>query len=857
MRPWHALPADEVLRLFHVTAEHGLDEAQVKLSRRTHGSNAITKKREWRFVRLVWKQIENPLVVILVAAGLITFFVLRDTTDAIIIFFALLINTSIGVLQEGRASRAFDALLSTIEHRARVVRGGTLQEIAARDVVPGDIVEVEAGMSIEADARVISVSNARANESILSGEWIAQTKEEAPLAIATTAADRANMLYAGTFLESGKARGVVVATGRSTVLGEIASSIDESIEEPTPFQRHLERISRFIGVFVVIAASILFMAGILRGEGFSTMFLSSVAIAVSAVPEGLPIAITVILALGTERILKKGGLMKSLKSAETLGSTNVILVDKTGTLTEGKMSVSHVVPVAENDAAKIRLLTCGTLTSAAFIENPEADLSEWRVRGEATDQALLLAGVSAGISKEEFEKTHDLISFYPFDTEKRFSAALYKSREDGYFYLYVSGAPEIILARSKLTVANRKHAEQAYIDLVSRGVRVVACATHRIKKIPEGEALFDQLTLLGNIGLRDPLRSDARESLRIAKAAGIRPIIVTGDHRLTAEIIADELELNHGDSAIVEGSALEEEKPLDIKAISIFSRVLPHQKYSIVDAWRKEGAVVAMTGDGVNDAPALRHADIGIALGSGTDVAKEAADLVLLNDSFSTIVAAIEEGRAIIDNIRKVITFLLATSFTEIVLVSGALLMGLPLPIVPAQILWMNIVGEGFFNFAFAFEKKEADAMKRKPRAQSSFFTREMKALIFLVGIMSDLILLGLFTALLRHGLPIETIRTMVFTSLAVNAFFFVFSLRSLRRPIWKINFFSNPYLFFAFAASVGLLVPVFLFAPLRDLLHIVPLTVGQFAIVGALGVVNVCLIEMVKYYFIVREKTE
>jgi Ca2+-transporting ATPase len=856
MRPWHSLPAEDVLQHFHVSARVGLAKKGVRDARRHFGFNALTKKNQWRTLRLFVRQIESPLVLILIAAGLITFFILRDYPDAIIIGIAVSINTIIGVVQEGRASRAFDALKSTIKRRARVVRESTLQEIDAEELVPGDIIEVDGGMSIEADARIISSHRLRVNEASLSGEWIGQEKNSAAIPVHTSLADRSNMLYQGTFVEVGVARAVVIATAERTVFGEIAKSVEDTMEEPTPFQKHLASLSRLISVLVVIIASLFFIAGLMRGENMQTMFLTSVAIAVSAVPEGLPIAITVILALGTERILKRGGLLKRLKNAETLGSINIILTDKTGTLTEGIMAASHVVPHNDTNEAKIALLMCGTLTSSAFIENPDADLADWRIRGEATDQALLLAGFNAGITKESFEKHHHLVDFYPFDSELMFSAAVYQENEKEDYNVFVSGAPEVILAHSNLTAHTKAICSEECEKLTRRGARTIACAHRRVKKLSPPETLFSKLDFLGFIGLHDPLRADAKEALHAAEDAGIRPVIITGDHRLTAQVIAGELNFDGKDNRIIDGDTFEKGS-IDVEQIDIYTRVLPHQKSSIVEAWQAHGAIVAMTGDGVNDAPALKEADIGIALGSGTDVAKEAADLVLLNNSFSTIIAAIEEGRAIVDNIRKAVTFLLATVFTEIVLIGGALLVGLPLPILPGQILWMNLVGEGFFNFAFAFERKEHDAMRQKPVHRDVFFTREMKALIFLVGIVSDLFLFGIFIWFLRHGAPLDTIRTIMFTGLAVDSFFFVFSLRSLRRPLWKINFFSNPYLLFAFGASIALLIPVFAFEPLGRLLHIVPLTMGQVSIIAALGIVDVAFIELVKYYFIARRATD
>ncbi|MEK7630909.1 MAG: cation-transporting P-type ATPase [Patescibacteria group bacterium] len=848
---WHVLSADAALARFSVVRARGLSDDRAEEIRKEYGTNEITRKRPWRLLNLILGQLASPLVAILLIAAGITFFMLDDAPEALIIVIAVVINTAIGVIQEGRASRAFEALRKTIERKAHVLRSGVLREMEARALVPGDIIEIDAGMSIEADGRLIEVQRLKVNESALTGEWIGQEKSIHELPAHTPVADRDNMIFAGTLCEAGRARAVVTATGMHTELGKIAQLVSDTREPLTPFQENIRDLARVIGAGAFAFSCVIFALGVTRGESVETMFLTAVALAVSAVPEGLPIAVTVILALGAERILKKGGLLKRLKSAETLGLTTVILTDKTGTLTEGKMEVSQIMPRKEGPRAKDDLLLAGVLTSTAFIENPEAQLAEWHIRGEATDAALLKAGISSGINKDEFERTHIKIETMPFDTELRFSAAIYQ--KGGEYFVFVSGAPEAILARSHLPADERRELEALYSKAAETGARLIACARkHLHSHTPPTVEHFTGMEFLGFLGLHDPLRADAKVSLHLAQVAGVRPVIVTGDHQLTAQRVARELEFGGNPEHISTGQLMEDGK-VDITHIDVFARVLPHQKSLIVEAWQKRGAVVAMTGDGVNDAPALRRADIGIALGSGTDVAKEAADLVLINDSFSTIVGAIEEGRAVIDNIRKVMTFLLATAFTEIILVGGAFVLGLPLPLLPAQILWMNLVGEGFFNFAFAFEKREKDVLTRRPQEHGAFFTSEMKAMVFIVGISADLLLLSVFVKLLGAGIPLDTVRTVMFYGLAINAFFFVFSIRSLRRPIWKINFFSNPYLLLAFSASMLMLLPTLFVEPLQKLLHLQPLEPMYFAALLLLGLVDLCIIEAVKYIFIIR----
>lgn len=851
---WHAMTAQEVLKHFSVTADKGLDQHAVEERKRIFGPNSIEQVHVWKWWQTFVHQILNPLVIILLVAAALTFFILKDFNDAVIILLAVAINTVIGVIQERRADRAFEALAKTIRKRTRVMREGHVSEIDAVNLVPGDIMVLEAGMSIDADARLIRARRLGTNESMLTGEWNIQEKNSDVIEAQAPLADRANMVFAGTLCQSGEGLAVVVAVGAASQLGALASSLD-TIEKPeTPLQKTLARFSRFVGGIVFFVSVILFAAGIWRGESVQKMFLTTVALAVSAVPEGLPVAVTVILALGAERILKKGGLIKKLKSAEILGSVNIILTDKTGTLTEGRMEVSHVVPHSGKDDDKEKVLRVAVLTSNAIIENPDDDLAEWRIHGDPVDQALVKAGMSLGITKEHFHGFYELLDYYPFDSETRFSGVAYRQIKADNFAFFATGAPEVLLNMCAMTEAERTHLEALYRDIVGHGARVIACAERHEKKMPlASKEYFTHMRFVGFIGFHDPLRSDAKDALQYAVRAGIRPVIVTGDHKLTAMRVAEQLHFDGQESHVAEGIDFENNH-VDIEKIDIFARVLPHQKALIAGAWQQKGMVVAMTGDGVNDAPALKHADIGIALGSGTDVAKETADLVLIDDSFSTIVSAIEEGRTIVDNLRKVITFLCATSFTAVVLVGGAFVLGLPLPILPAQILWMNIVGEGFFNFAFAFEKKEEDVLLEP--ATNPFFTREMVALIFAGGLVSDIILFIVFERALASGLALDVAQSLMFIGLALNSFFFVFSLRSLRRPLWRINFFSNPYLLFAVLASMGLLVPAFFVPEMRNLLNIVPLNSSQVGIMIALGFVDLLLVEMIKLFFITRSRT-
>ena len=887
---WHAVSLHELCKQFEVHPHAGLSKEEAEKRRERLGENKISGGEEFHLVKIILHQFANPLVIILILAGLVSFF-LDERTNALVIVFTVLVNTLVGVIQEGKASRAFVKLQEHITRHAVVLRDSLELEVSSVGVVPGDILVLRAGDYVPADARVLDMRNLRVNESALTGEWMGVDKKPGDLSEHTRLTERANMVWAGTLVEEGWARALVVNTANYTEFGKISVMVGATRKTKTPLQRNMASLAKIVSIVVLITVGVIFALGVWRGESATEMFLTSVAIAVAAVPEGLPVAVTVILALGMERILRSGGLVKKLTAAETLGSTNIILTDKTGTLTQGNMQVSHVVTGSQlfggpgdvliQEAHASAALTIGVSTSDAFIENPNADLGEWVVRGSPTERAMLLAGIQAGIRPLGVFEENPRIDYLPFEAERRFSASLHKTKKGT--LLRMAGAPEVLLAYATrvfvsgrttvLSKEKRTMLRKTYEDLTKGGNRVLATAyrLETVEQIPVSDGLdfFGKLTFVGFIAFHDPLRPDVVESMHMARQAGMRAIMVTGDHRFTAERIAEEVGIDVKNHAVVDGDDLEAMTPEAlaerVEDIVVYARVLPHQKLRIVEAWQKKGAVVAMTGDGVNDAPALKRADVGVALGSGTEVAKEAADMVLLEDSFSVLVKAVEQGRVIVDNLRKVITFVFATGFTEIVLVGGALMFGFPLPVLASQILWTNIVGEGLLNFSFAFEPKEYDVMKPRytggPAGRGArerqVFTREMWFLVFLIGIATDLALLGVFFYLYQSGFDLTHIRSIVFAGLALDSLFFAYSLRSLRRPLWQILPLTNPFFIFSLVLSVGLLFVAFIFEPLQNLLSVVPLTRMEFSIILALGVLDLILIEAGKWFFIRRGRAE
>ena len=860
---WHNLSWREAVKKLKSDSKDGLGEKEIKAQREKFGRNLLPEEKPLPKLKIFLEQFKSPLIYILVIAGIVVLF-FKEFTDAVVIFGAVFLNTFVGYFQENKAGQALRKLKNIVKIKAQVIREGNIKIIDSERLVPGDIFNLSPGDKVPADGRIIESYNLKINEMALTGEWLSAEKKSDVFPEKTPLADRDNMVYMGTVVENGKAKVVVVSTGLETEIGKVAQMVREAKEEKTPLQKKLARFSKIVGGVIIAICIVIFIEGVITGNTLLEMFEVAVAVAVAAIPEGLPVAMTVILALGMQRILKKKGLVRKLASAETLGSTSVIATDKTATLTEGKMKVTEVIAETKND--RNLTLKIATLSNEAFIENPEEAMEKWIIQGRPTDKALLSAGIEAGINRKELEKRMLKIAEFPFSPVNKFLAKAFSlnKKED---ILYVLGAPEKLLEMSKyfrkgrkeesLSSQKRNELKDTLEELTGKGLRVVAVAYKKINNLKD---LFDNLVFVGMIGLKDPIRKEVKKAIKICRQAGMRPIIVTGDHRLTAKSVAQELGFKVKKENIMEGKELDQlsDKEFEerVKDIQIYARVEPKHKMRIIQAWQEKGEVIAMTGDGINDAPALKKADIGIAIGSGTEVAKEVSDLVLLTDNFNIIVAAVEEGRSIIDNVRKVITYLLSDSFTETILIGVGLFFGC-LPITAVQILWVNLIEDGLPNIALAFEPKEKDLMKQKPQGHDiPLLNREMKVLIFVIGLITDFILLGLFFCLWKLDHDIAHIRTMVFACLSIDSIFYVFSCKSLRKNIWQINLFSNKFLVFAWLFSVTILMAAIYLPPFQILLKTVPLGLNDLLIVFGIGLTELMLIEATKYYFIVRHQT-
>lgn len=859
---WHNLSIKETEKTLRTHTKKGLDTQEVKIRQKEFGKNVLPEEKPLSSLNIFLEQFRSPLIYVLVIAGIITL-IFREYADTIVIFAAVIVNVIVGFAQENKASQALQEIKKVVRHETKVLREGNLKVVDSTELVPGDVIFLNPGDKVSADGRIIECQNLEINEMALTGEWLSATKSATVLPKETPLADRDSMVYMGTLVEDGKAKAIITETGIRTEIGKIAEMVKETREEKTPYQRKIANFSRFVGIIIGVICFVIFLEGMAIGREPIKMFETAVAVAVAAIPEGLPVCITVILALGMQRILKKQGLVRKLVSTETLGSTSIICTDKTATLTEGKMKVSEII------GDKFLSLKAAALTSEAFIENPKESEENWILRGRPTDRALLEAGIKAGINKKkEFEKQK--IAELPFNPINKFSVAIYQ--ENGEKKLYICGAPEKILEICIFKKEEEERLEKQLDMLAQRGLRVVASAHKKLKTKNEKikiEEELNNLTFLGFITLKDPIRKEVKGAIKICRQAGIRPIIVTGDHKLTSRAVAEELGFKIKKENILEGKDLDKMSDADFEKIldriKIYSRVEPKHKMRIVEAWQERGEVVAMTGDGINDAPALKKADIGVALGSGTEVAKETSDLILLNDSFSIIVAAVEEGRTIVDNIQKVITYLLFDSFSEVFLIGGSMIIALLtnhvwiLPITALQILWTNLIEDGLPDIALAFEPKEDDLMQRKPGSHNiSLLTKEMKALILIAGLIDDIFLLGLFFWLLnKFGVEkIDYIRTMIFAGLSIDTFYVALACKSLRKNLWHINPLSNRFLNWAIIFGIFMLVLALYAPPLQSLLNTVPLKPNDWLIILGLGMSEMIFIEITKYYFITTKQT-
>lgn len=850
-RSFWALPVGEVLDVLETTRE-GLNEEEIKERQALLRKNVLPRGPRLSRLEIFVRQFKSPLLLLLLIAAAITLF-LQDYKDAGVIIAVVMANVALGFYQENKAESALAHLKTYVRERTRVFRNGQELEIDAEDLVPGDIVRLAQGDRIPADCRVIYANDFMVDEAILTGESLPVTKNIDPVSFKDVLADRKSMAFSGTLVVQGFANAVVCATGHYTELGRIAEFVMATEKENTPLQNAIAHFSVKTSLILIVLTLVVFGLGLYSGKPLFDMFLIAVAIAVAAVPEGLPVALTVILAIGVQRLAKKNGVVRKLLAAETLGNTTVILTDKTGTLTQAKMDLAQIRIFAEN-LKQERLLKLALLNTDVVIENPRDDYADWRIIGRPLEVALVLAAARSDIALASVRRAFDVLDYLPFTSSNKFSASLIQDGDDR--FVNVFGAPEILLNKSDLPSAEKKKILQEVEAMAYSGERVLGLATRAIKGTKEvslrEKGAFEKLSFLGTISFRDPVRLGVREAIGIVSEAGVRTVIVTGDHRGTAEAVAKEVGLHAGPDSVIEGQVLDnlsdEELAARLPNLKIVARVSPEGKVRIAQAFKRIGEVVAMTGDGINDAASLKEADIGVAMGSGTDVAKDVSDLILLDDNFATIVTAIEEGRRILENIRKVIVYLFSSLFDEILLIGGAIIFGLSLPLTAIQILFVNFVADTFPALALAFEDHIDHLMHKRKKTPINLFDKEMAFLTTMIGIPTSALLFGIYYYLHSQGLDPKLVQTFIFAAFSSYSLFVIFSVRSLRKPIFRYSPFSNPLLSVGVLIGLGLIAAAIYWAPAQVLLGTVALPLNWLGGVVMVGLVNIVAIELGKW---------
>jgi Ca2+-transporting ATPase len=918
-RAWFALSSKDVLREQAVEPSRGLASAEVLKRRERSGWNVLAEAPPVPRWKKLLGQFKELVIWILIVAAVLSG-AMGDWAETAAILAIVLVNGIIGFLQEEKAGRALAALQKLSSPMAKVIRDGTLQSVPARELVPGDCIEIEAGDNVPADARLISSFGVRIQEAALTGESVPVDKDaDSVLSESAPLGDRRNMVYMGTVTAAGKANAVVVATGMNTELGQIAGLLQRSEPEPTPLQRRLAELGRVLVVVCLVIVVIIFGLELMRGGEFVEMLLISVSLAVAAVPEGLPAVVTLTLALGLQRMVKRNALVRKLPSVETLGSVTVICSDKTGTLTRNEMTVREIVaggerylvtgagyaphgqflrmppcprgrthhetadselpgaaplaeasgdfpgpnePVHPSDEPDLLLaLTIGARCNSASVSPLGDDADTWQVIGDPTEGALVVAALKAGL--ESNDREHRILFEIPFDSERK-AMSVVMSGSDGRHWMYSKGAPEVILSKcvsewrggkiEPLSDARRREIMQANSEMAARALRVLALASRDHSETSGVEYDETELTFAGLVGMIDPPREEAKEAVRKCRAAGIRPVMITGDHPATARAIARELHIATQGERVVTGEELdalsEDELAAQVEQIAVYARVSAEHKLRVVQAWKSRGQIVAMTGDGVNDAPAVKAADIGIAMGvTGTDVTKEASDMVLTDDNFVSIVNAIEEGRGLFDNIQKFVHYLLSCNAGEVLLMFLAALIGWPVPLLAIQILWINLVTDGLPALALGMEPPERDIMNRPPRPPyEAVITRKRGLLILFHGtLVAAVAATGFWSIYQGDAAQLDRARSVTFCVTAFSQLFLALGCRSQRFTLPELGLFTNPHLFGAIVISGLLQLSVVMLPFAQPVFEATTHPVKEWLMVLLLSVVPVTIIEVGK----------
>ncbi|NVN90078.1 MAG: cation-translocating P-type ATPase [Desulfuromonadales bacterium] len=867
---WHTRKPEEVLEKLRSTPR-GLAEEEVQSRLQEQGLNELVETAQKTLFMMFLDQFKDFMILVLIVAAVISG-IIGEATDTIAIIVIVVLNAVIGFVQEYRAEKAMELLRKMSAHSALVMRAGNPATIPATQLVPGDIVILEAGMIVPADIRLIQVAQLKIEEAPLTGESLPVEKRVEPLPDEKLpVADRKNMAYRGTIVSYGRGSGVVTATGMTTELGKIATLLQNEEVVKTPLQKRLAAFGRKLALAVLAICAIIFVVGVLRGEPPLLMLLTAISLAVAAIPEALPAVVTISLALGAKKMIVQNALIRRLPAVETLGSVTYICSDKTGTLTLNKMTVEELyVGGTLLNAGMVAQGSNREFFTALALNNDATPDAAGAMLGDPTEVALYLMALQAGFDKQVLEQKFSRVSEIPFDSTRKCMTTFHKVTTDtllenvtvGGFISFTKGAVDVLLDKATPVIGDEAAPfsttgmETVNDRMAAAGLRVLGIAMRSWDRLPDDMSpghVESGLTILGLVGMLDPPREEAREAVRLCRAAGIRPVMITGDHPLTATSIATRLGiLEAGDNGVMVGRELEqlslEEFERRVESIRVYARVAPAQKLKIIRALQDRGQFVAMTGDGVNDAPALKRADIGVAMGiTGTDVSKEAADMILLDDNFATIVKAVKEGRRIFDNIRKFIKYTMTSNSGEIWTIALAPLLGLPIPLLPIHILWINLVTDGLPGLALAAEPAETGIMQRPPRHPTeSIFAHGLAVHILWVGLLMGGVSLCTQTWFIKAGHAHW--QTMVFTVLCLSQMGHVLAIRSERESLFSQGLFSNKPLAGAFLLTFGLQMATLYVPQLNPVFKTTPLPMGELAVTLALSTVVFFAVEMEKF---------
>lgn len=861
MGTWFSKEIREVLKELDTREDRGLTAKEGARRLSHYGPNQLEKGKRDSLLRRFFGQMKDPMILVLLAAALLSVLTGggEDVFDAAIILLIVLVNAVISISQEDNAFKALEALEQMTAPLARVVRDGTMQRIEAANLVPGDIIHLEAGDYVPADARLLSATGLMADESSMTGESLPVSKRPIDaMPEATPLGDRKNMVIAATVITAGRGTAVVTATGMQTEMGRIAGMLLQQEKGDTPLQKKMGEISKALSFICLIVCAILFGVGLLQHRPMLDMLMMAVSLAVAAIPEGLPAIVTIVLALGVQRMAKYNSIIKKLPAVETLGCASVICSDKTGTLTQNKMTIVELWP--REEAVRREVLTLGSLCNNALVTN-EAGKSI-TMTGDPTEKAFLELAHKDGIVKSKLEQDFPRQGEIPFDSERKRMSTLHPLA-NGTWCLAVKGAPEVVLRRctrirtgkgvAPLHSSERERIAQINSSMAGRALRVLAVAYRDFDRKPESLS-EEALTFVGLVGMIDPPRPEVKDAVARCYTAGIKPVMITGDHKATAVAIAKELQIYRAGDLAITGESLDflpqELLEEDIARFSVFARVTPEHKMRIVKAWQKQGHVVAMTGDGVNDAPALKTADIGCAMGlSGTDVAKGASDMILTDDNFTAVVCAVEQGRAIYANIKKAIHYLLSCNIGEIITIFVATICRFPqMPLLPVQLLWLNLVTDSLPALALGMEPVEDGVMEQRPRdASETLFSRAFSVRLLWQGIMvGGLTLLAYWLGYALLG-GARVANTMAFATLTMSQLFHAFDVRSEEHSLFHIGLFSNGAMNKAFCVGFLLQMSVLCLPPLQGVFSVVSLDRAEWMVVLGLALTPLFICEIAK----------